>query len=186
MFSSLKSGQRPSMARLLPAPFAILLALSVAACGGSDDSSTDDASPITTSTTLGGDVTDGSSAGCDKAPASLVSEKLGFKVSEPRATDNDTVIVCTYSPEGGTSTVTVRFETGATSLDAAKSGFSSSGQPVTAYSGLGDESFTSSLGADAYRVNTMVARKGNVSVLITSSASLDAEASLMKELLDKV
>jgi hypothetical protein len=119
------------------------------------------------------------SVNCSLAPASEVSSSLGINVTFLTSTDNSPVTLCSYS--GGTL---VRFQTeeNAAGFATGKAGFGQHGELVADVSGLGDAAYSSSIGG----INTLVALKGSVEILITSSAGLSNEQVLMRDLLAKV
>jgi len=158
----------------------LVIGLGVAGCGSSGTSSTSSgsstgspggASPSGTATSA--------NISCSLAPASEVSSSLGVNVTFLTTTNNSPVTLCSYS--GG---ALVRFQTGenASGFALGKSGFGQHGETVADVSGLGDAAYSSSIGG----VNTLVALKGSVEILITSSASLSNEQVLMRGLLAKV
>ena len=157
----------------------IATSLLIAACGSK-----------TTSTSVGavGSTSGGSQPKCSLAPESLVNSVLATSFGAPEENDVDNVTVCSYSANGGTSNGIIRFETKSTSLDTAKTGFTSTNQSTVDYPGLGDEAFTSTMGGTGIVPvqNTVVARKGSTAVLITSPATIDAEVNLMRQLFTKL
>jgi hypothetical protein len=101
-------------------------------------------------------------------------------MGEPNKTVSGIVTVCTYvSAKSGT--VLVRFQTkeDAAGFAVGRQGFESSGQKTTDVSGLGDQAFSSTLGGGTIAVTTVVARKGEVEVLVTSRAPVDKETALI-------
>lgn len=128
----------------------------------------------------------GTKPSCGVAPASLVSSTLGVTVGEPQETDNGRVVTCLYAPGADSSAVTVRFQTGtgAAEFTAGRQGFASTNQPTTDVPGFADEAYSSTLGSGAMAVNTLVARRGELEILVSSSASIDAEKALIQRLLD--
>jgi hypothetical protein len=121
---------------------------------------------------------------CRLAPASLVGSTLGVRVGEPRENDNDPVTICTYPAAADPAGVVVRFRSGADpdSFAAGKLGFSANGQPTRDVSGFADEAYTTSRGA----TTTLVARKGEVEILVTAKAPISHEKALAQKLFDAV
>lgn len=156
-------------------PAALVLSALLAGCGGG------------TSSASGG----GSSSwkDCKLAPASVVNAKLGTSFGDPSVNGQGDVLVCNYTDAAKGSTAIVRFESGVSSLKTSRDGFTSTNQTTSDLAGLGDEAFTSVLAVSNGLVpptNTVVTRRGGVSLLITSQASLDAEQALARELLPKL
>lgn len=143
-------------------------------------------------TPAGGSKATGSAAGhggsaqpsCALAPSALVNSTLGVAMGEPEQAVNSVVTVCKYSPTSGIGGVTVRFQTNddAAGFAAGRSGFDESDQPTTDVPGLFDEAFSSTLGHGDLAVNTVVARNGGITILVSSSASLDKEKQLISKL----
>jgi len=124
----------------------------------------------------------GRSASCDLAPPSVVKPLLGLDVGAPSATDNGSVLVCTYPPAPGASkTVIVRFDTdsSAAQFKTTRDGYAPQNVQTTDFPGFGDEAYTNTISVSNLGIttNTLVARKGKVELLVSSSASFDQEKS---------
>lgn len=159
------------------------VALLAGACAGTTGSGS---SPAGSGTNTGGGPRGnaGLKVDCGSVPASVVNAALGIPVGEPNQTVNSVVTLCQYASTSGSETVLVRFQTNedAAGFARAKAGFTDSGQPTTDIAGFFDQAFSSSLGSGDLAVNTVVARKGSVEILVTSPAPVDKE----KELITKI
>jgi len=130
------------------------------------------------------------SASCDLAPSSLIKSQLGLDVGTPSKTDDGgSVVVCTYPPAPGASkTVIVRFDTGssATQFKTTRDGYAPQNMQTTDFPGFGDEAYTNTISVSNLGIttNTLVARKGKVELLVSSSASFEQEKSLEQKLFD--
>jgi hypothetical protein len=130
------------------------------------------------------------SASCDLAPSSLIKSQLGLDVGTPSKTDNGgSVVVCTYPPApGATKTVIVRFDTdsSATQFKTTRDGYAPQNMQTTDFPGFGDEAYTNTISVSNLGIttNTLVARKGKVELLVSSSASFEQEKSLEQKLFD--
>jgi len=124
---------------------------------------------------------------CALVPASLVNTTLGSDVGAPAQTLNGSVTVCEYNGAKA-GHVIVRFQTGedAASFATGRKGFDSNGEPTKTVTGFADEAYSSTLGTGDRAVVTLVARAGPVEILVTSSAGLDAEEALEKQLFAKL
>jgi hypothetical protein len=173
-------GETVLLKRILWAATVAASSLLIAGCGGGSPTGSPSGGPTSGQPSLSPTPTPaGVSVGCALAPASEVSAALGISASNPITTTNSTVTICTY-PGGAL----IRFQTGETAANFAvgKAGFGQHGESVSDVSGLGDAAYSSSLAS----TNTLVALKGSIEILISSSASLAKERVLMQELLAKV
>jgi hypothetical protein len=168
--------------RLLPvrAVVVVLAAIALAACTPSEPEpdATDD--PSTVETTPAGPRT---APSCALASPALIKATLNLDVSEPVQTTNEPVVGCTYN---GESSVIVRFqsEEDASSFARGRRGFETSGQPTTDVTGFHDEAYMSSTEFGDVVSNTLVARKGAVEILVTATATVDAEKALITKLFE--
>ncbi|MEU7529129.1 hypothetical protein AB0A74_25605 [Saccharothrix sp. NPDC042600] len=123
---------------------------------------------------------------CAKAPEEVVGAALQLNLAHPKQTVNQNVVVCQY--EGGGVNTMVRFqtETDADAFAQGKKGFTDSGQRVTDLGGFFDEAYTSTLGAGEVVQNTLVARKGDTEILVTSAANFEQEKKLVTELFGRL
>ena len=155
----------------------------VAGCGP-------DSSTSANSNPAGGGGGASKSASCDLAPSSLIKSQLGLDVGTPSKTDNaGSVVVCTYPPApGATKTVIVRFDTdsSATQFKTTRDGYAPQNMQTTDFPGFGDEAYTNTISVSNLGIttNTLVARKGKVELLVSSSASFEQEKSLEQKLFD--
>jgi hypothetical protein len=151
-------------------------AFALTACGGTDW--TDEPSTSRANTATGGT----KQPACSLVPASLVGSSLGLTVGEATETTNSVVTVCDYKiTTGGSGTVTVRFQTRADEAGFARGrkGFADSGQPVKDVPGFFDQAYSSTLGSGKIAVYTLVARRGDTEILVTSHATIDKEQALI-------
>ncbi|WP_412543251.1 hypothetical protein R8Z50_12490 [Longispora sp. K20-0274] len=129
-------------------------------------------------------------ASCELAPAAVVASALGVQVGAPvQAPTPEGGVVCTYLKSGsgaatGATTVVVRMRVGVTAAEfAATKSKSDKAMPSTGVAGLGDEAYSSTLGA----VNNLTARKGSAQIFVsTALAGLDQERALMEQLFPKM
>jgi hypothetical protein len=179
----------------------MLLAASLAACAKKAPRSKS-ASPTSTPTTTAaatspaGFLPSGlfaprasSSVTCAIVTVGEVNAALGTAVgarhvdsSSPPAT------VCTYSGGTPSKTVIVRFQTGQDTYDFAngKATLNSDRQTTTDVTGYGEEAYTSALsGPGGIAVTTLVARKGDVVVLISAPTALGPIETLMLKVLSQ-
>jgi hypothetical protein len=121
---------------------------------------------------------------CDLAPPAMVNAALGTNVGAPAAQNLGTIAVCRYSPSSGTGAVVVRVQTDMSAATFAQSRQVSdaNGLPTSDLPGFEDQAYTSTLTAGSHTVNTVVALKGTVQVLISSPASFDAEKALATQI----
>jgi len=157
----------------------VFAGLALTACNGSE------------ATTAGATATAGSGGPsatqptCAIAPASLVNAVLGTDVGDPEENDGALATVCDYIGASA-GHISVRFLTHE-DVDAfakVRAGFESSVQPTKDVPGLGDQAF--SISTAGQLTNALAVRKGTVAVIVYSGASLDAERSLIQQLLAKL
>ena len=165
---------RRMLTALLPA-LAALLAVTTACSSKSNDGNTS-----------GGNTNSNNNGGLPSCPtAATIKSELGLDVKEATVQNNGVVRVCQFSPAGSTGSAIVRFQgqDTAAKFATAKEIFKNSGQTPTDVTGLGDEAYSSSLSGGSITINTIVARKGSLEVLVTSQASLDQEKAFASKLL---
>jgi len=164
---------------------AALAGVTIAVAGCGPDSSTS-----ANSNPAGGGGGASKSASCDLAPSSLIKSQLGLDVGTPSKTDNGgSVVVCTYPPAPGASkTVIVRLDTdsSAAQFKTTRDGYAPQNMQTTDFPGFGDEAYTNTISVSNLGIttNTLVARKGKVELLVSSSASFEQEKSLEQKLFD--
>jgi hypothetical protein len=167
---------------------ALTVAVVAAGCGSSGSSKSSNVTASTTSTTAGSRGGSGSSPSCRLAPASEVSAALGLRATGPESTVVEPATTCRYAVDGNPSGVIVRFQTGETAgtFEAEKSNFHTSDQETTDLPGVGDEAFTSTLGAGSIVTNTVMTRQGDTTLLVTAGAPLDKIEAYVRDLLKKL
>jgi hypothetical protein len=155
-------------------PLGVLAAFALAGCGSSPSSGATrpSSSPVASIAAA--------KPGCDLVPGSLVTEKLGISVGDPRVTANALVTTCMYAVGSNPSGVIIRFQIHSdhASFLNGKANFNSTSN----VSGVGDEAYSSVLAT----YTALIARKGTVEIEITSKAALAAERGLMLTLLAEV
>jgi predicted peptidase len=177
----------PLTARRLLAPTAVLaltvLALMVG-CASSPSSTTEDTQTDATASSEPTEATGPSvTPACNIAPASLIKETLKVDVAAPTQTSSGTSIDCDYQSGSGHNVI-VHFESeqDAASFADGRHNADSSGEPTSDVSGVGDEAYQSSVEFGDTVTNTMVARKGTVSIKVDAAATLDGEKALLTKL----
>jgi hypothetical protein len=120
---------------------------------------------------------------CAKAPAALVGPVLGVPAHTLDAIVDGPVTMCIYGIGG----VSVRFATGESAAEfaAERSAMNRLGETVTKVSGLADAAFFARYVTPEAASDTLQARKGPITIIITSPAGLQAERALMIALLAK-
>ena len=171
--------------RLSLATVAAAAALLITGCGGTDDGGGSGSGGGNAGGGNAGGGGQSSTPSCALVPASLVNSTLGTQVGDPDETNNSPVIVCNYSSTDSSS-VLVRFQINndAAGFARGKQGFTDSGQATVDIAGFQDEAFSSSMGTGLSAVNSLVARKGSVEVMVVSSASTDKEKALIQKIFD--
>ena len=122
---------------------------------------------------------------CALVPAAVIKASLNIAVSEPTQTTSGSTISCDYLPADGTYTVVVKFTTDEDkdSFARARRSLDSGGHPTTDVPGLLDEAYVSSDEFGDAVTNSLVARKGSVSMSVAAVASVDAEKNLVAKVL---
>ena len=129
-----------------------------------------------------------SSVTCAIVGVAEVNAALGTAVTARHLDTNPPATVCTFAGGTPSRTVIVRFQTGQDTYTFAddKAVYDSGGQTTTAVSGYGDEAFTSVLPVPgSIGVTTLVARKGDVEVLISAPTALGPIETLMQKILSQ-
>jgi hypothetical protein len=127
---------------------------------------------------------------CASVTVAEVNAALGTTVGA-RHIDNSNLpaTVCTYSGGTASRTVIIRFQAGQDTYTFAsdKASLNSNGQQTSDVSGYGDEAYISVLTAPGgIAVTTLVARKGDVVVLISAPTALGPIETLMQKILSQV
>jgi hypothetical protein len=114
---------------------------------------------------------------CTLASAAVVKSTLGFTVSEPTESFDESEIECTYRPTNDGHTVIVKFRSDrdAASFAQTRRETDQSGKPTMDVDGLGDEAYATSDEFGEVVTNTLVARKGSVEMLVVAAAPIEAE-----------
>jgi len=129
-----------------------------------------------------------SSVTCAIVTVAEVNAALGTAVTARHLDTNPPATVCTYAGGTPSRTVIVRFQTGQDTNTFAddKAVYDSGGQTATDVSGYGDEAFTSALPVPgSIGVTTLVARKGDIEVLISAPTTLGPIETLMQKILSQ-
>jgi hypothetical protein len=103
-------------------------------------------------------------------------------------TSNPPTTVCTYSGGTASKSVIIRFQPGQDTYSFAgdKATLNGSGQQTSDVSGYGDEAYAYVLSAPGgITVTTLVARKGDVVVLVSASTALGPIETLMQKILSQ-
>ena len=115
-----------------------------------------------------------------------MSGKLGFALTGPNVDRGPAATICTYdNPSSQAQSATVQIMTGATPATFAtgRRGFSGHGEVVADVPGLGDQAYSATLAVANITNTTLVARKGGIEVLITTTAPADRVPALMAAIL---
>jgi hypothetical protein len=162
----------------------LLLVPVFAAAGCSSTPRTDGADrtePTTADTTA--DTVDPAPAAptCANVSAAVIKATLNLAVSEPTQAVSGTTTTCEY----GALNVTIKFTTGADkdSFARERRSLDNGGQPTSDVSGLLDEAYVSSTESGDTVTNSLVARKGSITMSVAAVAPVDAEKSLVAKVL---
>jgi hypothetical protein len=100
---------------------------------------------------------------CGKASAAVVKSTLGFTVTEPQESFDETEIECTYRAVGNGNSLVVKFRTGqdAASFARNRRDADSTGMPTTDVDGVGDQAYATAEEFDALVSNTLVGAQGH-------------------------
>jgi hypothetical protein len=167
---------RSSLVRAAALGLAALFAAAACSQPPTDEPSTD----VTSTAPADGTVAS-KEPSCALAPPSLIKSALGLDVGAPTSATNPPVVGCTYP---GERSVIVRFQSGedASSFTRGRQGFERTGQPTTDVAGFQDQAYTASTEFGDIVSTTLVARRGPVEILVTSTATLDQEKALLTTL----
>jgi hypothetical protein len=122
-------------------------------------------------------------------PASLVNSALGTDLGNPSQNGANSATVCQYQgAKAGSVIIRVQTDDTAAGFATERATFEKTGQPTKDLAGFGDEAYTNTrhMPLNLPDMNTLVARKGQVEILITSSASIAAEQQLEQQLFAKI
>jgi hypothetical protein len=167
----------------------IAAAVLLAGCAGSG-SSAGPSGTVPGITSTGGLSAGGLSlkASCDVVPASLVNAALGTDFGAATQESVGNAVACQYlGGKAGAGVIRIQTDATEATFTAERQGFDNTSQPTTTYPGLGDEAFSNvkHMPLGLPDVNTLVARHGSVEVLVTSSAGIAAEQTLVKQVFAK-
>jgi hypothetical protein len=126
---------------------------------------------------------------CAIMPASLVNSALGTDLADPAQNAAGGATVCQYQgTKAGSVIIRVQRDDTAASFAIERATFDKSGQPTKDLAGFGDQAYTNTkhMPLNLPDVDTLVARKGPVEILITSSAGIAAEQGLAQQLFAKI
>jgi hypothetical protein len=162
----------------------------LAGCGSSGSSSTSQsaaspASPAASSPAAAGQ----SHVSCDLVSATLVNAALGTDLSAPSQSTGGNAIACQFKgAKAGTVEIRIATSETAAAFAAERKTFDASGQPTKTYAGFGDQAYTSTqnMPMGMPSVNTLVALKGSVELLVSSTASIISEGTLEQQLFAKI
>jgi hypothetical protein len=163
--------------RLVPV-VAVVTGVTLAACGGGGHHSYKAGTPAVT----------GVAPNCSVVPLDLVKKTLDNKATGPVSEPKPDGTTCTFGfPTGSSVLATVQLtgHVDTDSFNVLRDGLKASNNPVNKIKGWGDEAYA----AATHRfetTNIFAVRKGQVSVVITSTADFDHIKKLMKELLAKM
>jgi hypothetical protein len=169
---------RPRLPLVLLATAAILGGCTPAPTPDTPNGSSDNTSgPPTTQTAI--------TPGCALVPAAVIKASLNIAVSEPNQTTSGSTISCDYLPADGAHTVVITFTTDQDkdSFARTRRSLDAGGHPTTDVPGLLDEAYVSSDEFGDTVTNSLVARKGSVSMSVAAVASVEAEKSLVAKVL---
>ena len=170
----------------MPRPIILTLASAflLAGCGSSGSSGASQSAAPPASPAAGP-----SRVSCALVPAPLVNAALGTDLGAPSQSTGGNAIACQFKGVKA-GAVEIRIATGesAAAFAAGRKSFDSSGQPAKAYAGLGDQAYTTTqhMPMGLPSVNTLVALKGPVELLVSSTASITAEKALEQQLFAKI
>jgi hypothetical protein len=122
-------------------------------------------------------------------PASLVNPALGTDLADPVQNAAGNATVCQFNgTKAGAVMIRVQTDDTAAGFAAERTTFDKSGQPTKDIAGFGDEAYanTKHMPLGLPDVNTLVARKGQVEILVSASASIAREQALEQQLFAKV
>ncbi len=171
----------------MPRPIILTLASAflLAGCGNSGSSGTSQSATPPASPAAAGP----SQVSCALVPAPLVNAALGTDLGAPSQSTGGNAVACQFKGAKA-GAVEIRIATGeaAAVFAAGRKAFDSSGQPTKTYAGFGDQAYTSTqhvpMGLPS--LNTLVALKGSVELLVSSTASITAEKALEQQLFAKI
>lgn len=119
----------------------------------------------------------------------MVNSALGTDLADPVQNAAGNTTVCQFNgKKAGAVMIRVQTDDTAAGFAAERGTFDKTGQPTKAVAGFGDEAYTSTkhMPLGLPDMNTLVARKGHVEILVTASASIAAEQALEQQLFTKV
>jgi hypothetical protein len=173
-----------------PIILALTSAFLLAGCGSSGSSSISQSTAFSASAAASSPAAAGQSqVSCGLVPAALVNAALGTDLGAPSQSAGGNAIACQFKGAKA-GTVEIRIATGETAVAFAgeRKAFESSGQPTKTYAGFGGQAYTStqSMPTGMPNVNTLVALKGAVELLVSSTASITSEDALEQQLFAKI
>jgi hypothetical protein len=127
----------------------------------------------------------GAAPTCALVPAAVIKASLNLAVSEPTQTTSGSTVTCDYRPNGGALAVIVKFSTGEDkdSFARVRRSLDNRGVPTSDVPGLFDEAYVSSSESGDTVTNSLVARKGSITMSVDAVASIEAEKSLVVKVL---
>jgi len=169
---------------VFPAGVVLVLVLglgfgSAAGCGGGGSHSYKAGTPAAT----------GVAPDCSVVPLDLVNKTLGLQLSGPVPGQHPGGTTCAFqhTKGGGSAPEIVQLNGNATpeTFAIVYNGLKSANNPVKKIKGWGDEAFAATV-FSVVNINHFAVRKGQVAVLIQSTADYDRIRKLMKAVLDKL
>jgi hypothetical protein len=122
---------------------------------------------------------------CANVSAAVIKANLNITVGEPAQTIAGSTVTCDYRPAEGAVTVSVKFTAGEDkdSFARGRRSLDNGGQPTSDVPGLLDEAYVSSTESGDTVTNSLVARKGSITMSVAAAASVEAEKSLVAKVL---
>ncbi len=157
----------------------------LAGCASSGSSSTSQSAAFPASPAATGL----SPVSCDLVPAVLVNAALGTDLGAPSQSTGGNAIACQIKgAKAGAAEIRIATGDTAAAFAAERKTFDSSGQPTRTYADFGDQAYTSTqhMPMGLPSVNTLVALKGSVELLVSSTANITAEKALEQQLFAKI
>jgi hypothetical protein len=172
----------------LPLPLLLLVpVLALAGCSASTPPANgpDQTEPTTADSTAESTDQGAAAPTCANVSAVIIKANLNVTVSEPAQTISGSTVTCDYRPADGALTVIIKFTTGEDKDSFARGRrlLDNGGQPTSDVPGLLDEAYVSSTESGDAVTNSLVARKGSITMSVAATAPVEAEKSLVAKVL---